>query len=436
MFYIRRSDGRTCPVEASISTLVDQDTFKHIVILRNITERLQAEEIQRMTERRLLEAQRLESLSVLAGGIAHDFNNLLMAIMGNASIAALELPEHSPVQTSLAQIELAVRRATDLTQQMLAYAGKSRIAIQPVSLTHTVTELMPALRTMANRHIIIEYRLSPKMTLVMADDSQIRQIILSLVTNAIEAIGDLSGTITITTETRWLDLQTLQAMAAPKELQIGEYAVLVIADDGPGIDATIRQRIFDPFFSTKFAGRGLGLAAVQGMVHSHSGMLSVESIPGHGAIFTVCLPASVTLPFTQPNLPSDAPIMIPSQGSILVVDDELAVRTTTAHMMTQLDMPVLVAESGTTALQILEREREHIIAVLLDLTMPFMSGVEVYTIIQQRYPNLAVILMSGYSAEEVFSRFDSPASYYFLKKPFSLTDLRAMLAQVLSKEQV
>jgi CheY-like chemotaxis protein len=228
----------------------------------------------------------------------------------------------------------------------------------------------------------------------------------------------------------------LQEINAPKELPIGEYAVLVITDDGPGIDAHIRQRIFDPFFSTKFAGRGLGLAAVQGMVHSHGGMLSVESIPGHGATFTVRLPANATLPLALPMLPAGGSTVITSQGTILVVDDELAVRTTTAHMMTQLDLPVLAAESGPTALQILEQEREHIIAVLLDLTMPFMSGVEVYTIIQQRYPHLAVILMSGYSAEEALSRFDSPTPYHFLKKPFSFADLRSVLAQVLSKEQV
>lgn len=435
-FHILRKNGNTCPVEASISTLIDQDTFKHIVILRDITERLHAEEVHRMTERRLLEAQRLESLGVLAGGIAHDFNNLLMAIMGNAGLMGLDLPEDSPIQESLTQIELAARRATELTQQMLAYAGKARIAIQPISLTDTVRDITMSLQAVINRNTKIEQHLATQMTLVMADDTQMRQIILSLVTNAAEAIGDQFGTITITTETRWLDRQSLHALNAPRELLEGEYAALIITDSGPGIEPALRQRIFEPFFSTKFTGRGLGLSAVQGMVNAHGGLLTVDSTPGHGATFTIFLPASTALQSGAPSAPLDFAMPITSRGAVLVIDDELAVRTTAARMIRQIQLPVLMAENGQTALQILKNQPEQVTAVLLDLTMPFMSGAEVYSAIQQNYPHLAVILMSGYSAEEVIGRFNTALPPHFLKKPFSLTSLRSTLAQVLTKERV
>ncbi len=298
VFQIRTSSGGVCPVEASFNSVVENDQTHHIIILRDISERLRAEELQRATQRQLIEGQKLESLGVLVGGIAHDFNNLLMAILGNAGLARLELPDNAEAHTSLIQIEAAARRAVDLTQQMLAYAGKVHLQREPVSLSVIVEGISPLMRSMIQRAIIIECQLDPNIPLILADSSQIRRVVLSLVTNAAEAIGEHPGVISISTSSMTLTDEQVESDEWGK-LQPGMYAVLMVRDTGSGIEATVLPKIFDPFFSTKVAGHGLGLSAAQGIMRTHRGLLRVVSTINQGSCFTMLLP---TAPASEPSI--------------------------------------------------------------------------------------------------------------------------------------
>jgi PAS domain S-box-containing protein len=435
MFFIRRFDQALCPVEASFSAVVTDGEVSQIVILRDITERMRAVELQRSTERQLLEAQKLESLGVLAGGIAHDFNNLLMAIMGNAGIAAVHLAPDSPLHEYMREIEVASRRATELTQQMLAYAGKARVVVHPIDLHIVIDGILPLLRSILGANITLRDSLAPDLPMVLADSAQIGRIVLSLVTNAAEAIGDQQpGVITISTSLHHVLPDT--STSDSDELAPGEYLALMVSDSGPGIDPAMRERIFEPFFSTKFAGRGLGLAAVQGIVRSHRGLLQVESDPGQGAVFRVLLPASSERP---PESPPAAPEPDPAatrQRVVLVVDDEPIVRSTTARMIQQIGLRTLTSEHAQAALERLENDADQIDAVLLDLTMPHMNGFEAFQILAARYPALPVIVMSGHNADEARIQFGTPQPAHFLQKPFSYADLRSALAHVLGLPQL
>jgi PAS domain S-box-containing protein len=291
VFHIRTSSGGVCPVEASFNSLIENEQTHYIIILRDISERLRAEELQRATQRQLIEGQKLESLGVLVGGIAHDYNNLLMAILGNAGLARLEIPDNAEAHTSLAQIEDAARRAVDLTQQMLAYAGKVYLQREPVNLAVIIEGISPLMRSMIDRSISLECQLDPDIPLIQGDSSLIRRVVLSLVTNAAEAIGDQAGVIAISTSAMTLTDEQVNSDAWGN-LQPGQYAVLMVRDTGCGMDAAILPKIFDPFFSTKIVGHGLGLSAAQGIMRTHRGLLRVESSINQGSCFTMLLPTS------------------------------------------------------------------------------------------------------------------------------------------------
>jgi signal transduction histidine kinase len=248
---------------------------------------------ERLTlERKLLEAQKLESLGVLAGGIAHDFNNLLAAILGNAELALLDMPPESPAHTSIVQIELAARRAAALTQQMLAYSGRGHFVVDHYDLNRLVVDITELLKTSIPQQIALRLALTPQLPPIIADATQIRQVVINLVTNATEAIGDRDGSITIATRLWPGDQITLGPAALPADLAEGVYVELEVADTGHGMDTATQARIFEPFFTTKFTGRGLGLAAVLGIVRGHRGALTVRSTPGQGSSFRVLLVAA------------------------------------------------------------------------------------------------------------------------------------------------
>jgi signal transduction histidine kinase len=291
-------------------------------LTREMSERALAEEARRAIEAKVLEVQKLESLGVLAGGIAHDFNNLLVAIMGNAGLALLDLPEDSPARASILDIEIASRRAGELARQMLAYSGRSRFQIEPVELSELVRELLTLLQVSIGKGVILRLRLPEEPVVVDADAAQLRQVVMNLVINAADAIGDRSGTVTI--RVNQLDASAEYLLNAHPEagLEPGHYATLEVDDTGMGMDATTQARIFDPFFTTKFTGRGLGLAAVMGIVRGHGGALRVYSEVGRGSTFRIVLPLSAAspLPALDPERPWRA------SGTVLVVDDDPMVR--------------------------------------------------------------------------------------------------------------
>jgi signal transduction histidine kinase len=309
-----------------------------------MAERQRVEAERRAMETRVLEVQKLESLGILAGGIAHDFNNLLVGIMGNAGLALLDLPPESPARESLEQIETAARRAADLAREMLAYSGKGRFIVEPLDLSELLREMTHLLRVSIGRSVVIKYALASGPLVVEGDATQLRQVVMNLVVNASDAIGDASGVITVGTGRRKADRSYLASTYLDEGLHGGEYAFIEVSDTGAGMDEETQARIFDPFFTTKFAGRGLGLAAVLGIVRGHHGALKVYSEPGHGSTFKLLLPlasSSVHVP-----TPDDGGRGWRSTARILVVDDEPSVRAIAERILQRFGMRVTIAEDG------------------------------------------------------------------------------------------
>lgn len=384
---------------------------------------------QRALERSHLEAQRLESLGRLAGGVAHDFNNLLMAIMGNSELVERDLPDDAQAHVHLAAIQLAARRAADLTRQLMAYAGKGKAQIQPVDINTLVVEMAQLLRTSVTRTIPLRYDLGAQLPATLADATQLRQVLLSLLTNAAEASAD-SGAITISTGWRELDMATLAQLNAAPGMRPGTFVTIAVADSGDGIHADALRHIFEPFFSTKFAGRGLGLATAQGIVFGHGGGLLAESAPGHGTTITVLLPAAPA-PALELAAPNGARSAVECGGIVLVVDDDPAVRQVAQGLLAQLGYSALLAGDGFDGIAQVRQRGGEIGCVLLDLTMPRMDGVSAYAAIQHLAPGLPVVLMTGYHEPEVHERYCGIGLAGFLQKPFTSDMLRGLLAHVI-----
>ncbi len=281
-------------------------------IVIDITERKRHEEERLAFERQLQEAQRRESIGILASGLAHDFNNLLAAINGHAELALLDLPPDTPPRESVEAIVQGVRRATDLTAQMLAYAGKGRFLTQPVQLNELIHEMADLLRSTLSRHATVRQRLAASLPLIEADASQIRQVILNLLVNASEALGDQPGLISVETAVEDLDQSRLEQLIGGADLAPGQYVRMSVTDTGCGMDEATRARMFEPFFSTKLTGRGLGLAALQGIVHSHYGAIEVLSALGQGTTVHIYLPATPAA--SAPHCTDPAPISLSSSG--------------------------------------------------------------------------------------------------------------------------
>jgi signal transduction histidine kinase/CheY-like chemotaxis protein len=386
---------------------------------REIAERAIAEDARRAIEAKVLEVQKLESLGVLAGGIAHDFNNLLVAIMGNASLALMDLPADSPVRQSITDIEVASQRAGELARQMLAYSGRSKFVIEAVELSELVRELLALLQVSIGKGVILKLHLPDEPIVVDADAAQLRQVVMNLVINAADAIGDRSGTITITVGRLKADTDYLSDVHPEAGLEPGDYASLQVSDTGVGMDGATQARIFDPFFTTKFAGRGLGLAAVLGIVRGHGGALRVYPELGHGSTFRIVLPLSAASPPVAP----DPDEIWRGHGTVLVVDDEPMVRTVARRLLESLGMAVVEATGGEDAIERFTEEPDEFDAILLDLTMPDVGGTEVFRRVRALRPDARVVLMSGYHEDEASSTFGEGGLAGFVQKPFTATDL-------------
>jgi PAS domain S-box-containing protein len=397
----------------------------------DITRRKQAEAEKVALDRKLLESQKLESLGVLAGGIAHDFNNLLTTIVGHAGILRLDLPRHSSLQSHLEQIENGTQRAAELCQQMLAYAGKGRFLIQRTSLEALVRDTTPLLEHSISKRASLAFNFTPGVPEVDVDATQIRQIIMNLVVNASDALGDRDGSITVETVSLRRDDPQLARAVIPPPPGEGDFACLRVTDTGSGMNADTLARIFDPFFSTKFAGRGLGLAAVLGIVRSHQGSLLVASTPGAGSTFTLLLPGASTPAPERSNLPARETRVHPLAGTVLLIDDEDGVRDVAEQMFGAFGLKTLTAANGVEGLELFQLHQDKIALVLLDLTMPRMNGEETLRHLRVLAPQLPVILMSGYN-ESAVPQLATDPRVSFLQKPFSLAALRKQISQMLS----
>jgi len=394
---------------------------------RRVEERT-AELLREIAERRELESQmqhtqRLESLGVLAGGIAHDFNNLLAVIMGRAGLALTDLPHDSPSRSNIDEVISAAKTAAELTQQMLAYSGRGRFVVEPIHLSQLIEDAARLVSAVISKKAVLVLKLAADLPAVDADPAQIRQVIINLLTNASDAIGERGGEIRVTTTVRQLHDAEATAASLNRSLPAGTYVVLEVQDDGCGMDEATRERIFDPFFTTKFTGRGLGLAAVQGIVRGHGGGLRVESSPDRGSLFRILLPAS-----GKAVLPAKAPAAVDAgdwrpQGAVLVVDDEPAVRALACQIIERAQIEVLPAVDGYDAVRQFEAHRDEIAAVLLDLTMPGLDGGEVFQRLRRIRPDLKVILCSGYDEQDVSLKFGAARPSGFLRKPYSPAEL-------------
>jgi two-component system, cell cycle sensor histidine kinase and response regulator CckA len=397
----------------------------------DITDLKLAEDERRQLERKLLETQKLESLGVLAGGVAHDFNNLLAAVLGNVSLAGMHVDAESPARPYLTSIETTTHRAADLCKQMLAYSGRGRFVVQPVLVNAVIHEMVDLLKISVGKGINLNLRLSRDIPAIPADATQLRQIVMNLIINASEAIGERSGIISITTGVSRADRVSLTKSFLSPDFADGDYVTIEVSDTGCGMDEQTRSKVFDPFFTTKFTGRGLGLAAVLGIIRGHKGAVKVESAPGKGTTFRILLPCVKV----QPVTPHVTPVpMLKPNGKVLVVDDDETLRTLQARMLEALGFSALLAHNGSEAIKIVSLQKEKIAAVLLDLTMPGMSGEETCLELCRVRPDLPVILMSGYEAQEVLDRIDNKR-IRFLQKPFTPQNLRAELALVLSSKE-
>ena len=390
------------------------------VIMRDVSDRRRAEEERLALERKLLETQKLESLGLLAGGIAHDFNNLLVAIMGNAGLAMLESQPRSRVADYLSEIESAAQRAADLARQMLAYSGKGKFVVEPIDLSAAVRDIGSLLAVTLPKKALLEYHLASSLPTIEADATQIRQIVMNLVINAAEALGEDPGTISLETVACALTHDDLAGMPAT-DTAPGDFVCLRVSDSGCGMDASTAARIFDPFFTTKFTGRGLGLAAVLGIVRSHKGAIRVKSVQGLGTTFELFLPIATGANAPGGPLPERASRSHFS-GRALVVDDESQVRRVTATMLSTLGFEVVEAASGEEGWGAYNSDSAGFAMVVADMTMPGMDGCELVNAIRATGQIVPAVIMSGYTSTAASSCAGQP-HVRFLQKPFTLGEI-------------
>lgn len=406
--------------------------FVHVV--SNITARKKLEAERREFETRLNQTQRLESLGVLAGGIAHDFNNILMAIMGYAELALDDLSPLSPGRENISGIVTASKRAADLCGQMLAYAGKSQVERRNMALGDLVEETLHLLKTCISKKAILNLNLEKSLPCIHGDPAQIRQILMNLVINASDAIGERSGVITISTGAMDCSEQYLSKGYIVPPGKAGTYVYIEVSDTGCGMDKKTIERIFEPFFTTKFTGRGLGLSAIMGIVKAHEGALRVYSEPWKGSTFKVMFPAVEIA--KEHDTEDSVNTTWRGSGTVLIVDDEESIRAISAMQLRRLGLDVLTAEDGRQAVDIYRAHKDEIALVLLDLTMPHMNGEEAYRKLRQINPDVRVILASGYSETDIAARFAGKGLAGCMQKPYTLTKLSELLSTLLPKAEV
>jgi PAS domain S-box-containing protein len=397
-------------------------------ITRDITERVQAEEERRKLEEQMLQVQKLESLGVLAGGIAHDFNNILLAVLGHCELAQRRFNDPTAVANHLLQIKNAAGKAANLANQMLAYSGKGKFVVAPLNLSRLVAEMEQILAVSVSKKAVLRYELAEDLPTVEADATQLHQVIMNLVINASESIGDNSGVIAVVTGVMDCDTQYLSETWLDEHLPEGRYVYVEVADTGCGMDPDQLDRIFEPFYSTKFTGRGLGMAAVLGIVRGHQGAIKLYTEAGKGSTFKVLLPAS-----TMPETPVDnidSNMSFNPGGLVLLVDDEETILEIGKEMLEELGFEVLTAHDGLAAVELFRRHHRDIRFVLMDLTMPYMDGEQAYREFRRITKEVEVIICSGYNQQEVAQKFVGKGLAGFLKKPYQFSELIKAIKQL------
>jgi CheY-like chemotaxis protein len=382
------------------------------------------------------QTQKLESLGVLAGGIAHDFNNLLTGILGNASLALDDIPPGTPAREPVEAVISASERAAQLARQMLAYSGKGHFVLERVDLSARVRDTLPLIKSSIPATVEMRLDLDDRLPPVEADGAQLQQLIMNIIINGAESIPEgANGAVAIATRTEELGKEGSRVCnpVGGGELPPGRYVLFEVVDTGSGMDDETRARIFDPFFTTKFTGRGLGLAAVLGIVRGHRGAIEVQSALGKGTTFRVFFPAA---PASRADLPPTAAIRdidLRGAGLVLVVDDEQTVRAVAKQSLERYGYKVLLAEDGARGLDIFRREAGRIQCVVLDLTMPVMSGEETLARMKSVRPSVPIILSSGFNEPQAIRQFEGKGLAGFLQKPYKSSVLLEIVKRVISQ---
>ncbi len=383
-----------------------------------IAERERLDVERRDLKARIQHSQKLESLGVLSGAVAHDFNNFLTGILGNAGMVLRKLPEDSDCRPLLEEIERAAQHAAALSKQMLAYTGKEAATCQPFDLKALIEEMAPLLRISVSKKAALRLDLAAELPAVEGDPSQIRQVIMNLITNASESLGAGSGYVSLAAGILEADRAYLADADRGEELPEGPCVYLEVSDTGCGMDGATQSRIYDPAFTTKSPGRGLGLAAVQGIVRDHGGAIKLDSVPGRGTTVKVLFVASDAVPFREPRVGGGEDLW-DARGTILVVDDEEIIRDVARNILEEFGYDVLIATDGRKALEVFRQHAAEITAVLLDLTMPELDGAETFLELRRLKPDVRVILTSGFdNNDSAIERFMSEEAVGFIQKPY------------------
>lgn len=419
---IRRPDGQSRTIEVVCTPEFDASGgfVATLAIFRDVTEQRQASLERRRNELQVLRTQKLESLGVLAGGIAHDFNNVLMGILGHAQLVLQQLPPDHEARDSVEQIRRAALNTSGLTRQMLTYSGKGTVVVECVDLSRIVLEMTELMRAAVSKKADVRLGLAQGLPPIEGDPGQVRQVIMNLLTNASDALGQQPGFIEVCTRTAVLDADRISRAQVGTNVKPGSFVCLEVSDSGCGMSPESQAQMFDPFFSTKFAGRGVGLAAVLGIVRAHHGVIFVDSALDKGTRVSVCLPASSKAPepvVARPIAPPRAPAGS-ERRTVLLVDDEPFILSSMRRLLEREGFEVLTASDGMEALEVFRVKSSNVSIVLLDMTMPGMGGSETLAEMRKVRSDICVILCSGFSETELGIRASQQHQTGFLQKPF------------------
>ncbi|MEQ8224818.1 MAG: response regulator, partial [Candidatus Eremiobacterota bacterium] len=354
---------------------------------------------------------------IMAGGIAHDFNNILAGMLGYAELTMMDIPEDSPLKGNMDEIINSINHAANITRQILNYTGRGSIVRDKINLNELIRKMEKFIKISVSKKCNILYNLSEELPLIECDRTQIEQIIMNFVINASEAIGENQGNISIRTGTKDCDRYYIAATYLKEKISEGLYVFLEISDTGCGMTEEVKDKIFDPFFTTKFLGRGLGLAAVLGIIRGHKGAIRVSTSPGKGTTMTVLFPAlkrtEITVKIEKKTFET-----FRGTGTFLIVDDEKSIRSVAESFLRKSGFDVLTASNGKEGIEIFKLKGQDICAVILDMTMPDLSGKETYDELCKIRSDVKVIISSGYSKEEVHRQFGNDGIRDFLQKPY------------------
>lgn len=396
----------------------------------DITERKQEEEKRLKLEAQIQQAQKFESLNLMAGSIAHNFNNLLMVVLGNLELALDNLPPLSPERKDIENAEKAAKHAAELSNLMLTYVGHKQMAMQELDISEIIKGMSEILELAISKKAVLKFNPGLNPAFFKGDPTQIRQVVMNLVSNAAEAIGDNQGTITLTTGTTFCDRSCFPLPFQKENLPEGDYVYLEVADTGCGMDQETQEKIFDPFFTTKFQGRGLGMAVVLGILRAHSGTILLDSQPGEGTTIRVMFPALEVSEKDETKAPTDK-YKRKGKGTVLMIDDDADVLLVGERMLNRLGFQVLTTPNAAEAIEIFKKLADNIDCVLINLTMPQMDGVELFYKLREIRKDIPVIICSGYTEEQVMTRFHEIKPEGFIQKPYRIRQLEEKMKSVM-----